>query len=300
MTFKRLVDKNLEIDSITGTTTSDPIDCDGAETLSVQCVVAVTTPTAKTFDSGVAASVVVGDLTYTAATRGAAGNSITVEYEDTATAGNETVTVLGTDILIGIESGVSTATEIKAAFDAEPDAVALAAVAVTGTGSNAQSTTPETALENGVDSEVDVTANTLRIPAHGLPVGLKGQLTTTGTLPTGLSTGTDYFVIPVDADTIKLANSLANALAGAAVVLSSQGTSGAVNTFTPTALAGGSVKLQKSNDKTNWSDEGSATNITQSGSVWLEKDRPGFKWARVSYTLTSGSLSSDNHTVVKG
>lgn len=52
---------------------------------------------------------------------------------------------------------------------------------------------------------------------HGLYLGQKVRLTTTGALPTGLSTGTDYYVIYVDANTFRLATSLANAKAGTAI-----------------------------------------------------------------------------------
>jgi Protein of unknown function (DUF3383) len=76
----------------------------------------------------------------------------------------------------------------------------------------------------------------LTITAHGLNTGDGPvQLTTTGALPTGLSTATNYWVIKVDANTIQLATSLANALAGTFIVLSSNGTG--TNTETPQAGA---------------------------------------------------------------
>lgn len=49
--------------------------------------------------------------------------------------------------------------------------------------------------------------------AHGLSTGDAVYLTTTGALPTGLSANTRYWVTKIDADTFKLATSLANALA---------------------------------------------------------------------------------------
>ncbi len=51
----------------------------------------------------------------------------------------------------------------------------------------------------------------------------KIRLTTTGTLPAGLALATDYWVIRVNATTIKLATSRANALAGTAVAFSDNG-----------------------------------------------------------------------------
>ncbi|NOR90104.1 MAG: hypothetical protein GQ524_07595 [Anaerolineales bacterium] len=65
------------------------------------------------------------DLTYTAVEAGTDGNSITVEYVDTATAGSETVAVTGTDILVGIEAGVTTGIQLLAALRASGDAMYL-------------------------------------------------------------------------------------------------------------------------------------------------------------------------------
>jgi hypothetical protein len=155
------------------------------------------------------------------------------------------------------------------------------------------------AAKTFVDADVNVGADTITIASHGLPLGLKGQLTTTGVLPGGLSGATDYFVIVVNANTIKLATSLANAQAGTAVDITSAA-GGGTHTFTPTALAGATVTLQKSNDKSNWSNEGSAVAISASGSVWVEKDRPGFRWARLQYTLTAGSYAAVPKVLVKG
>lgn len=135
--------------------------------------------------------------------------------------------------------------------------------------------------------------------AHGFPTGLKLQVSNSGGgLPAGLSAVTDYFVISVTANTFKLATSLANALAGTNLEITTDGTG--TQTATPTALAGANVKLQKSNDNSNWVDEGSATNITADGNVFLEKVDPASKFMRVAYTLTAGSLSASNVIIGKG
>lgn len=55
-----------------------------------------------------------------------------------------------------------------------------------------------------LDAAVDVTADSIAIPAHGLVEGQKLQLTTTGVLPAGLALATDYYVKVVDADHIQL------------------------------------------------------------------------------------------------
>jgi hypothetical protein len=112
------------------------------------------TPTLS--DNAIAASVVVQDLTYSAQTAGAAGNSLTVAYTTGGTAGSEIVTVVANAISVQIESGVSTASQIKTAVDNSVAAHALVAVAISGSASNPQ-TAPVSAtnLANGQDKAVN-------------------------------------------------------------------------------------------------------------------------------------------------
>ena len=65
-----------------------------------------------------------------------------------------------------------------------------------------------------VDGDVTVGTDTIAETAHGLVTGDVVQLTTTGTLPTGLATATDYYVIRVDADNFQLAASAQDAERG--------------------------------------------------------------------------------------
>lgn len=106
-----------------------------------------------TFIKATAATVSIQDLTYTAAAVGTGGNLINITYVDTGTAGSEVVNVTGNDIEIEIEDGVSTATQVKTAFDLSGPATALASVAVTGTGGNAQVEEAQTFLISAVDDE---------------------------------------------------------------------------------------------------------------------------------------------------
>lgn len=99
-----------------------------------------------------AALTINGDLTFTAVTPGSGGNAITVALvnDDGITAGDEEVEVTGTDIVISIDSGVSTATQIKAAYDASAEAVALAACTIVeGQGSAAQAAEAVAPLAGG-------------------------------------------------------------------------------------------------------------------------------------------------------
>jgi len=134
--------------------------------------------------------------------------------------------------------------------------------------------------------------------AHGFITGLKVRGSTTTTLPAGISLATDYFVIVLSADTFSLATTYALALAGTVVDITDTGTG--THTLTPTVLAGGSVKLQKSNFvSAGFSDEGSATNVTVAATVWLEKDKPGFRYARFYATVTAGSLAITLNIIAK-
>lgn len=78
------------------------------------------------------------------------------------------------------------------------------------------------------DDELDATA-------HGLVQEQKVQLTTGGTLPAGLATTTDYWVIFIDANTLELALSLADARAGTQIDITDDGTG--THTITATALS---------------------------------------------------------------
>lgn len=99
----------------------------------------------------VKASKVLQDLTYTALKGGEGGNAITIQYANTATAGAETVVVTGNAILVGIQSGTSTATQVRTAILANAAAMLLlSTVTVSGTGSNPQTTVAATALLGGL------------------------------------------------------------------------------------------------------------------------------------------------------
>ena len=134
--------------------------------------------------------------------------------------------------------------------------------------------------------------------AHAFFTGLKVQLSTTTTLPAGLSLATDYFVIVIDADTFSLAVSLANALIGTAIDITTTGTG--THTITPTAIAGGTWSLQQSNDGTNYADIATATAVTASTVIFIEKVDPSSSKMRVKCVVTAGSYSSENYVLVKG
>ncbi len=259
----------------------------------------------KTFDTGSYAALVVQDLTYTADVPGVAGNAITVAYTIGGTAGAEVVTVVGSAISVQIQTAVSTATEVKAAIDASVPASALISVAVSGTGATAQVAVAAAPLAGGTASEVDPTANSVTIPSHGYTTGAKCQLTTTGTLPAGLSTGTDYYLIVVDANTLKFATTQALALAGTPVDITGYGTDDAVHTVAIVTTLAGTVKLQKNDEPEdaaeNWLDVTSSSQAFSGATTlnWTLTDI-GYREIRAVVTTTSGTVTASVRLNAKG
>lgn len=143
----------------------------------------------------------------------------------------------------------------------------------------------------------NATTNVLTAVAHGFKTGLKGQATTTGGLPGGLSVLTDYYIIKLDADTFSLATSYANAILGTAIDITTTGTG--IQTFTPTALAGANLTIQWSIDEIVWNNVASATNIVASGVITAIIDRPAYPFIKLKYTLTAGQLSVNNKLAIK-
>jgi hypothetical protein len=86
-------------------------------------------------------------------------------------AGAEVVTVSGNDITIQLESGVSTATQVLAAYNGAAAATALATAAISGTGSNVQ-TAPvgPLNLEGGQDLADMLQLGQVALSQNGTPV----------------------------------------------------------------------------------------------------------------------------------
>lgn len=343
MALVNLVERTDEINEITGTTSSDVIDLHGASSITIQCIVDVNTPSAKTFDGG---GQEVTTLTFDTQANTDAGDYVVI-YDTEGNGWAVAADLTGSDPeptgaiwtaipaarkgqadLSAATDAASVAAAFELAFDAltdvpfatddtANDGTMIITVTLVGTTTDAvvkneddsgAGSISEAQTDQGVATEIDLDEDSVTIPSHGFFTGLKGQLTTTGTLPAGVTTATDYFVIVVDANTIQFAASLADALAGTEIDLTDYGSDEGVHTFTPTSLAGATVKMQKTNvtnavDLTvaaNWSDHAAATSITADGTVWLEDDAPNFRYARLQYTLTAGSMSTSNYILVKG
>lgn len=304
----------------------------GCDSFSVICEVDVDTPSAKTFDSGGSqvetvtfldqASTDPGDYLVIYDTAGLAwAAAADITGSDPEPTGAVWAAIpAGRKVMVDL-SAATTAATVAAAFEAGLDALTDVSfttddsaadgtmiITITAYGvvddiesynedDSGPGTMTSVVTDAGVASEVNVADNEITIPSHGLNAGLKGQLTSTGTLPAGLSLATDYFVLVVDEDTIQLSASLN----GAAVDITNQGSDEAVNTFTATAIAGASIKLEQANDEDGpWVALGSATNVTVDADFILEKDRPTTRFIRTYTTLTAGNISANLHVIGKG
>ena len=131
--------------------------------------------------------------------------------------------------------------------------------------------------------------NEIVIASHGYVTGLKAALTTSAAdAPDGTS-ATDYWIIKVDANTIKLATSAANAALGTAVDIIDAGSG--IHTLTPAAISGGVLKLQESIDGSNWFDIASATDTITATAVGDIQTVSKMSLIRPYLTLTTGQIS---------
>jgi hypothetical protein len=103
--------------------------------------------------SEIPASLIVQDLTYSSQLFGSAGNAITIGYINGASL---LVSVVGNAISVQLNTGVSTASQVKTAIEASTPASALVSVDITGTGSSVQVAAAATPLAGGLDNTIPI------------------------------------------------------------------------------------------------------------------------------------------------
>ena len=313
---------HTDINSVIEAASSAIIDTQQASLVGFQ-VNAVVNSTAQTAATGVQAVGTLGGVTYTANViptgLDSLGNGYTVTYTTGATAGAEVVTVVGTDISVQIQSGVSTITQVRTAVNANVSAAAL--VTATGTSATVVTAVAKTAISAmatptpGVDSKFVVATDLITISAHGFYTGLVVQATKSGAaFPTGILASTNYYVFVVDANTIALFDTLAHALAAAnngavasaagVINITADGTINTTITFTPVSVSGASYKLQKSADYDprtgagNWIDAVSGesntvvtNNITVSANTVATMINNCWSYVRILFAISAGTMA---------
>ena len=144
-------------------------------------------------------------------------------------------------------------------------------------------------MVDGVAATVSAATDAITIANTAFTTGLKVALTGTG-LPSGLS-ATDYYVARIDANTIKLSSTQAQAIAGTYVDITDVDLdqTAATYTLTPAAISGTpSFKWQKSNDGIGWADidTSSVTMSYVAGGTheFWDFDNYNFRWLRLNVT----------------
>lgn len=151
------------------------------------------------------------------------------------------------------------------------------------------------AFSGGAASDVS-TDDSFTQTSHGFNTGLKVLFQkTSGTDPTGLTSGTTYYVIKVNDNSYKLASSSTNAVAGTAVDITALTGSGSFGN-TPLALVAGSAgcKWQASNDSvvSTWKDVNtSSVTYTAAGTTFWDFGQFNAKYLRLNCVgPTSGAI----------
>lgn len=175
----------------------------------------------------------------------AAGKKVNVNISG-ATTGAQVAALVETavDALSGFTAlVVTTVSTADILFDHVYRAPVAAMASYKSDGTGAGSTVvAETIL--GLQTTVNLTANTVSIPSHGFETGKLVALSIGGgSLPAGLS-ATNYYIIAASADTVKFATSLANAEAGSAEDITDYGTTTQTMTLTPAAAGSGIFKTE--------------------------------------------------------
>lgn len=147
-----------------------------------------------------------------------------------------------------------------------------------GTGTLAETVAEASWTNSGGSLAAAVTSNT-----DTWITGMKVQMTTTNTLPTGLSLATDYYVIRASSTSLKFATSLANAVAGTAIAWTNDGTGNHTITHTLTARTIG----QKIGEETH------ANTISESAAHTHTTDSQGAHTHTLDRADVSGGAGGD-------
>jgi hypothetical protein len=219
--------------AVTGTSTAFTTEADTGNTIRVGSedyqIVAIASDTACTVRSGIAGATLTAVASTTAYTLS----------EKPASARMSSANDSGLSNVFGVDNTelVSGGDNVTAVSIANPGTRYLEVPGVT---------VAAPAAITVLTTAVNTTADTITVTNHRYLTGTKLTYTAGGTAITGLTNATAYFVIRVDANTFKLASSLANAQAGTAIDLTGTGNNaqtfvGDTATVGTAVIAGGAV-----------------------------------------------------------
>jgi len=161
------------------------------------------------------------------------------------------------------------------------------------------------AFDVATGTPFNVTTNVVTAVAHGLVTGQVVVPTIDdGSLPAPLVSGTEYFVIKVNDNSFKLAETRAKALLGTAVDITDQGTDSQVVTFTPQANAG-TVLMEYTTDleptsNSTWRTLDTINLVSDSSPDVSKTTYANFHFVRATLNITKGVLGGNCKVVVYG
>ena len=144
--------------------------------------------------------------------------------------------------------------------------------------------------EDAIVFTADASSDVCTSIGHNLALGRKLAASSDGTLPGGLS-ATNYYAIPIDSDTFKLASSLQNALDNVAVDITGAGTG--THSLTPAALSGLTWQSFVSPDASgeNWISQAAAHDINSATEAISVDSSVHYRRLKVKYSITAGQVS---------
>jgi len=160
------------------------------------------------------------------------------------------------------------------------------------------------AADTSASSTVTITIATPGVvtwSSHGLSTGTPVIFSTTGALPTGITAGTTYYVIAVDANTFQIATSWANSMAGTAVNTSGSqsgtqtGTRGAIDQMLRVQSASGTTNFPGA----DFAIQGSrGTGTGAGGSIIFQVAPAGSSGTAQNAYSTALTINNDARTIV--
>ncbi len=137
----------------------------------------------------------------------------------------------------------------------------------------------------------------LVITNHGIETGLKARFTTTGVLPAPLSVDTDYWIIKVTADIIKVADSAANAASLVFITLTDDGTG--THSIDPVTEIAPNVSLEASIDDEIWAPI-AAKFILSATPILIEHEVAFYSSVRFRFAVNAGQFYVNSKIMIKG
>jgi hypothetical protein len=147
-------------------------------------------------------------------------------------------------------------------------------------------------------TSANVSLSVITIASHGYKLGLKVRFTTTGTLPSGLSLATDYYLTDFSSNTLLISTSYANALAGSYVTLTDGGSG--THTINIQTASPVDILLQGTIDGSTWVYVNNSTKELSSVPYMLEHETAFYHKLRVLLVVASGQYSVNAKIMIKG